>query len=331
MLNDRKKAFDIIANTLALTALDIQYHQAINDQSLNIHAEEYFKNVFNFVYNGHYVNANQEQNNAAFIDLVDHQSKRIVQITTSRDKEKILNTLQILQDPQYADYQLNIYYLMGKAKPAKATTEQVRKQFNVNLHDVLKDSSDLIRDINALNDNKLIELAERYFKVKREKYTDHMALNLIFSHLIERHGVRVINYDSDFSSIELDDKLVLNKINRKISGKISDGLEYATTIATIDNGEISEQLHQLIIQQTYRDLLIELLQSKRRKSTLVTLGVERLHSVAIEVELDFNTVIGALYHRIESMTLIKDFNNTTVIWILIAYFFELCDIGIKTS
>jgi hypothetical protein len=112
MLQERKKAFDTISRILAITKLDIEHHQLVNDQSLNIHGEDYFKNVFNFIFNRNFKNANFGEFNAPFIDLIDVDAKKIVQITTTRTKEKILHTLKATKIAAYSGYQVSIYYLL---------------------------------------------------------------------------------------------------------------------------------------------------------------------------------------------------------------------------
>ena len=47
MISERKIAFDRISRIFAITCRDIEHHQAINDLSLNIHGENYFRDVFN--------------------------------------------------------------------------------------------------------------------------------------------------------------------------------------------------------------------------------------------------------------------------------------------
>lgn len=165
-LTDRKKAFDRISRSLALTSLDIQYHQAINDQSQNIHAEDYFKDIFNFLYRAKFKNANISNLNEAYIDLIDTENQKIVQVTTTRTKAKILHSLKALTQPQYKDYDFSIYYLHDKAMPNSDTIKDIEAEYPVNLKSILKDYTDLLADINSLEGNRLIELADTYFTEK---------------------------------------------------------------------------------------------------------------------------------------------------------------------
>ena len=55
MIEERKIAFDNISRTLAITRYDIEQHQLVNDQSLNIHGENWFRDIFNFVYDTNFL------------------------------------------------------------------------------------------------------------------------------------------------------------------------------------------------------------------------------------------------------------------------------------
>lgn len=145
MIDEKKAAFDIISRVLAIIKLDIEHHQSINDYSLNIHGEDYFKDVFNFVYNSNFINSNYEKFNEPYIDLIDKSKKKLIQITTTRTKEKILHSLKALSDEKYQGYDISIYYLLGKALPNSETIQKIEVHHpEIKLKDILKDSSDLL-------------------------------------------------------------------------------------------------------------------------------------------------------------------------------------------
>ena len=87
-MQDRKQAFDNISRRLANIRCDIEQHQAIQDYSLNIHAENFFRDVFNYVYDYRLKSANFQNTNAAYIDLLDTDKKLAYQITSTTSKEK---------------------------------------------------------------------------------------------------------------------------------------------------------------------------------------------------------------------------------------------------
>ncbi|MBB1434668.1 SMEK domain-containing protein [Pseudoalteromonas sp. SG43-6] len=330
MLNDRKAAFDVISRVFAIMRLDIEHHQAINDLSLNIHGENYFRDIFNFIYDRNFVNANLGDFNAPFIDLIEHSSKEIVQITTTRTKDKILHTLNACKNRQYAGYKISIYYLLDKAMPNAETTNQIENGYNINLKDTLKDYRDIIRDIEALESKKLIDLCDKYFKKNQVKYTDKIVLDLVYKKLLKEKSTKPLpSHDDDWGTIETDDKFKVNSIRQSISSEINKSLEYTTLVSFIDDGALAEELKEFVVDELYRDILIQSLRAKVPMGDLVKLKVADLHLLSKKFDINFNKVINSLHHQLESKMIISDFNSMAVSWILIAHFFEVCDVGMK--
>lgn len=330
MISDRKIAFDTISRVFAITKLDIEHHQAIGEYSLNIHGENYFRDIFNIVYDSNFVNANLDNLNAPYIDLVDSNKKRLIQITTTRTKEKILHSLQALKIEKYKSYDISIFYLLDKANPSQATIDEIKNIYSdINLKNILKDSGDLMADINSLESNKIIELSEKYFKVHKQKYTDKIALDLIFKKLLKEKQNIQISYDDNLGSIETSEKIILNNINEKISNKINDSLDYSCIIEAIDDGELVTNLRALVVNDLYKEILINQLKSKITKSILLDMDISSLQKNAVIEKLDFNKLIYLLQQKIDSLIIVSDFNSMTISWILVAYFFEICEVGVK--
>jgi len=38
-----------------------------------------------------------------------------------------------------------------------------------------------------------------------------------------------------------------------------------------------------------------------------------------------------LHEKLENLILIKDFNSMDLCWILVSYFFEICDVGVQAD
>ena len=329
MILDRKKAFDCISRMLAIIRLDIEHHQAINDQSLHIHGENYFRDIFNFVYNCNFRNANQEKHNTEYIDLIDTGNKKLIQITTTRTKEKILHSLKSLHQNKYNDYEIFIYFLLDKANPTIKTIKEIENEYPVNLKGILKDYRDLIRDIESLEENKLIELSNRYFEEKKSAYTDEIVLDLVFKKLLKEKSNILISYDDDLGSIETNEKIVINNINQRIAQQIRNCLDYTCIIDSIDAGELGTNLRHLIVDELYKEILIKQLKSRIREEDLLLKDVQKLQKIAVTEKLDFNKLIYLLHHNIENLITIKDFNSMDISWILLSYFFEICDVGMR--
>ena len=259
MIDKRKAAFDNISRILAITRYDIEQHQAINDLALNIHGENYFRDVFNFVY----PYCKLENANSPCVDLIDKNNKLAYQITTTRTKEKIEKTLTALKTQKYQGYKIKIFFLTSKAKPSNETVEKINTTFNVSIVDCLLDYTDLIKDINDLETNRLIELHDKYFKGKENKYTDQIILDLIFRHLINQKSEFKKFYDDDFGNIDTNEKLTLNNINARTVSQINKGLDYREILENISQEDnLLTDLRCLVIESFYKGILISVLESK---------------------------------------------------------------------
>jgi len=328
MIDLRQKAFNNISKIIAISRYDIEQRQLINDYGLNIHSENWFRDIFNFVYEYSFENANFENQNIAHIDLIDKTNKLIYQITTTRTKEKIENTLKALDNKIYTGYSLKIFYLLDKANPNKNT--ELELKYNINLKDCLLDYTDLITDINNLETAKLIELNNKYFDGIEEKYTEEITLNLVFKHLLKNHTTIKLNYDDDLGSIDITKKINLNNLNQKIINKINNGLEYISIINEIDSEDnLLSELRSLVVEDLYREVLLKLLATKVSKKEIENKTILELHNFSKSYDMNFNKVIHNLYLLLENKIDIKDFNSTSISWIIIAFFFEICDVGIK--
>lgn len=330
MIDLSQKAFNSISRVLAITRYDIKQRQLVNDLGLNIHGENYFRDVFNFIYGFDLENDNFNSKNSACIDLINNRRKLAYQITTTRTKEKIANTLTALSKPKYKGYTIKIFYLLDKSKPNKETINEFQNKYNIDLNECLLDYTDLIKDINNLETNKLLELDNKYFKNNTEKYTDEIVLNLVFKHLIQNYTKITTNYDDDFGNIDTDVKIELNKINQRIANEINKGLDYTSIIDDANNeNNLLSELRKFVVNDLYKNILEELLVSKISKNEFKNKKIIELHNLAKTYNLDFNKIINNLHTDLENKIGVQDFNSMSISWIIISFFFEICDIGIK--
>lgn len=327
MIDLRQEAFNSISRVLAITRYDIEQRQLINEYGLNIHGENYFRDVFNFTYLKSYENENFNSQNNSCIDLVDKTEKLALQITTTKKKDKIDNTFKALKVTKYKDYSIKIFYLLDKSKPTTDTVEEYKKTYGIDLNECLFDYTDLIKKIEDLETSRLIELNNKYFKNNTEKYTDEIVLNLVFKHLIKNFTIKKPNYDDDFGTIDTKEKIRINNLNSRIESEINKGLDYISLVNNEDN--ILDDLKKFVIDDLYKKVLFELLLSKVSKKELEDKTVLDLHCLCKIHNIDFNKIISNLHSLLENKIEIKDFNSICISWIIISFFFEICDIGLK--
>lgn len=332
MIYEKKLALDNISRMLAIIRYDIEHHQSLNELSLNIHAENYFRDVFNFVYGCNFENTNFKNQNAPCIDLIDKSRKLAYQITTTKTKEKIEKTLNIFKNQEYNNYEIKIFYILDKSNPNRNTIDEIKSNFDIDVSSCLCDYTDLIKDIDNLEINRIIELNDKFFKGIGEKYTDEIVLNLICIQLIREKRRINPRYDDSFGSVDANEKMVINKINTRISSSINNGLDYTKIIENIGSDDnLLTDLRSLIVDDLYKKVLVENLKCKVSKKELLESMVIDLHRLSYEHNIDFNKIIGKLHETIEGYIEINDFNTMNIAWIIIAYFFEICDIGVHQT
>ena len=333
MIEQRKIAFDNISRVLAITRYDIEQHQLVNDQSLNIHGENWFRDIFNFVYEKNFfTNANLETKtgNSSAIDLIDKENTLAYQITTTKTKEKVDDSFQKLAKTKYKKYTLKIFFLLDKSKFQKDTKQYFKDTYNINIEEHLFDYTDLLKDIEALETSKLIELNQKLFIKTADKYTDNIVLNLIFKHLLkEKKSVTVDYTDDDFGTVDTNSKLEINTINKKISAKINESLDYRVVLDDFYNEDnLITHLRSHIIDNIYKNILLDKLKLKVSEKELLNKKTSELQDIATLHQIDFNNLISQLHTEIEKCVEIDDWNSMGIAWIIIAYFFELCDVGV---
>jgi hypothetical protein len=65
------------------------------------------------------------------------------------------------------------------------------------------------------------------------------------------------------------------------------------------------------------------------RATLGNKTLSELNDLCKTNNIDFNKIINNLHQDLEEKINIKDFNSMSISWIIISFFFEICDIGIK--
>lgn len=156
-------ALNNINKHFATLSANIKNNQANNDYSLNSNIENRLRDVLNFVYQYNLINVNYEKSNSKYIDLVDKNKKIAYQITSEATTYKIDKTLEGLNS-EYHGYDIKIFYLLDKPKLSSKNKDILSSKFHVDISKCLVDFSDLIKDINNLTTDGIIELNDKYFQ-----------------------------------------------------------------------------------------------------------------------------------------------------------------------
>ena len=94
----------------------------------------------------------------------------------------------------------------------------------------------------------------------------------------------------------------------------------------VDN--LLTDLKSYIIDDIYKNILLKKLKLKVSEKELIGKKTSELQDMATVYKIDFNILISTLHKEIENSIEIVDFNSMNIAWVIIAYFFELCDVGV---
>ncbi|EJL6492206.1 hypothetical protein NMR92_003164, partial [Vibrio cholerae] len=136
-------------------------------------------------------------------------------------------------------------------------------------------------------------------------------------------------YNDDLGSIDTDEKIRLNSLNQRVAAYINLGLDYTLSIYNFDDQSQIDELRNLVVDGYYADVLRQNLRKFTSPNDLQGMKIAQLHDLATQNDICFNKVLFALKDSIESAIIKVDFNSQSVSWIIIAYFFEICDVGVK--
>ena len=82
-----------IKTKLAQLVAEVSIDGKSNLHSTHIHAESFFRDFLNLIFNWRLINANLDESNAAGIDLIDREAQVIVQVSGTFSKQKIQKSL----------------------------------------------------------------------------------------------------------------------------------------------------------------------------------------------------------------------------------------------
>lgn len=110
-----KQHIECVLNGLSELAANVALRAAVNLMDLHVHSENFYAELLKIVYGWNLRNANTEEQNAEGIDLVDDDSKIVVQVTGTCSKSKIDHSLSELKE-NYAGYRFVFLPIVNSAK-----------------------------------------------------------------------------------------------------------------------------------------------------------------------------------------------------------------------
>lgn len=211
----RVSYFNYIEEKLNLLSYRIKRRGKINLLDLNIHSENFFAELCNIIFELNFVNANEFEQNAEGIDLIDESNNVLAQVSSTCTKQKIENSLS---KEVYRDYKGYNYKFISIAVDA---SENLRKQkfnnpysINFNSQTDLWDPVTLLRNIQNKSVKKMREL---YDLVKEElgQEVDIIKVDTNLAKIVEilsKENLTINVASPEINEFAIEEKIIFNDL-----------------------------------------------------------------------------------------------------------------------
>ena len=112
--------FDYIEEKLNYLALRLESRAKLNLLNLHIHAEDFYKQLFNILFGWNLVNLNLLEKNSAGIDLIDIENKIIISVSGTATKAKIVAGMTREDIKKYDGYKFKFISISKSVKSLKS-------------------------------------------------------------------------------------------------------------------------------------------------------------------------------------------------------------------
>lgn len=145
--------FSILSNKVELQA-------SLNLLSLNIHCEQFCKELLNLIFSYNLINSNFSEQNATAIDLIDQRNRIAIQVTSDNSFEKIKKTFNkfLEKNLHLTIDRLVILILVDKKNYQKSKLDCNKTNFSLQIKEDIWDFKSLVRQISHKDIEPLQEI-----------------------------------------------------------------------------------------------------------------------------------------------------------------------------
>ena len=156
----RQDYFNSIEERLNLLVLRTKSRGRLNLLDLNIHSENFFRDLLNLIYDYDLENLNNFKSNAEGIDLIDNTNKVIFQVTTTATTTKINSSIEKLTKV-YQSYNLKFMIIVDQIPKLFSKAHPVQNKYiSFNPKIDIIDIGIILKEISDCD----IEILEKIFK-----------------------------------------------------------------------------------------------------------------------------------------------------------------------
>ena len=212
---NRNEYYNYIDEKLHTLARRIITGGKLNMLSLHIHSENFYRHLFNLLYDYKLENLNQFLQNVEAIDLIDHTNKIVIQVSATNTKLKVESALKKGIVNKYSDY---TFKFISIAKDAS----NLRKNTFINPHFIsfnpFEDIYDVASILNKILISDIDKQKEIYRFIKKELGNEIDIVKLdsnlaILINILAKEKWDEVNKPDPLNKFEIDRKIVYNDLD----------------------------------------------------------------------------------------------------------------------
>lgn len=155
-----------IKTLIDILKVEIKDSGKLNLLDINVHVEDFFRDLLNLIYGWQLQNMNQRNLNAAGGDLWYDDNKIVIQVssTTTKEKDKIQSSIDKLSAEQFAGYRFKFLRIDGDVIKLRKESYNTHNDIVFNPSEDIIDISTLLKDITHLDIDclrRVYELCEK--------------------------------------------------------------------------------------------------------------------------------------------------------------------------
>jgi len=211
---NRSEYFNYIEEKLSILVTRINLRGKLNILDLNIHAENFYLNFFNLLFDWELKNLNAIQQNAPGIDLIDDTNKIIVQVSATGTKQKIESALK--KDlSKYHGYSFKFISISINSEELKTKTFINPHNLTFSPANDIFDTTNILNIILSLNTTKQKSIYD-FLKIELKTEPDPEKIESNLTTIIKILSKEDLNHaTSHYETVpyDIEEKILYNNID----------------------------------------------------------------------------------------------------------------------
>lgn len=261
---NRSYYFNYIEEKLSSLSYRIKNRGRINLLDLNIYSESFFASLLNKLFNYKLKNMNVTKQNIEGIDLIDEDSRIIVQVSSTCTKQKIESALAMKIFAAYPNYHFRFVAIAGEAKNLRNNQFQNPSNVNFSPEDDILDITSLLSLILNMEINNQRNIYE-FIKDELGEIVDMVKVDTNLAtiiNIISKEALSEIVESPEINSFEIFRKIEVNDL-LTVQNTIDDYKVYYSKLdekyKEFDKQGVNKSFSVLsVIRKQYNDLTLNI-------------------------------------------------------------------------